>query len=237
MRRGAARRRPRANASRSRRPYLSSITSQPFVRNCASSSAARIPGMTRSRLWRLRSTIQRTLPSWRVSGSASASQMLPSSSSASPSSEMNRPPVDAAEARLDVAVGKRAEERRARPEPDRARSSSRPGTDPSSATDSSAARRSRAAASDTSGRAGRAGTRAHAAPATRAASPRRGHRASQVGEPQGRHERHHRRRRRLVAADLERVALRALPVRVVDDPHREPEHAPLDRRERREVSC
>ena len=52
--------------------------------------------------------------------------------------------------------------------------------------------------------------------------------APQVGEVQRGHQRHHRRRRRLVAADLERVALRPLAVRVVDDPHREPEHTPLD---------
>ena len=78
----------RAYASRSLRPYLSSITSQPLDRKCDSSSAARIPGITRSSDWRLRSTIQSALPSPRVSGSATASQRLPSSSSASPSREM-----------------------------------------------------------------------------------------------------------------------------------------------------
>ena len=34
-----------------------------------------------------------------------------------------------------------------------------------------------------------------------------------------------------MAADLERVAFRPLAVRVVDDPHRQPEHPPLDRGE------
>ena len=50
--------------------------------------------MTRSSDWRFRSTIHSTFPSRRASGSASASQMFPSSSSASPSSEMKRPFVD-----------------------------------------------------------------------------------------------------------------------------------------------
>ena len=51
----------------------------------------------------------------------------------------------------------------------------------------------------------------------------------EVGEVEGGHQRHHRRRRRLVTADLELVLLRSLAIRVVDDSHREPEHAALDR--------
>ena len=38
-----------------------------------------------------------------------------------------------------------------------------------------------------------------------------------------------------MAADLERVALRPLAVREVDDPHRQPEDATLDRGEGREL--
>jgi hypothetical protein len=40
-----------------------------------------------------------------------------------------------------------------------------------------------------------------------------------------------------VAADLEGVALRPLPVRVVDDPYREPENAALDRLQGRDELC
>ena len=38
-----------------------------------------------------------------------------------------------------------------------------------------------------------------------------------------------------MAADLEVVVLRALAVRVVDDPRREPEHAALDRGQHLEI--
>ena len=47
-------------------------------------------GITRSRLWRLRSITIVKLPSSCVAGSAIASHTLPSSSSASPTSAMNR---------------------------------------------------------------------------------------------------------------------------------------------------
>ena len=141
------------------------------VRNCASSSAARMPGMTRSSDCRLRSTIQRTFPSLRASGSASASQMFPSSSSASPSSEMKRPPVDEPKWLSTYRSASDAEQRRRRARARPSRWSSRPGTGPSCATGSSAGRRSRATASDRSDRAGPAGTRSRAARARRAASP------------------------------------------------------------------
>src|SRR3954469_10546289 len=49
-----------------------------------------MPGMIQSRLWRLRSTIQRTLPRPWTWSSKTASQTLPSSSSASPISAMYR---------------------------------------------------------------------------------------------------------------------------------------------------
>jgi hypothetical protein len=50
----------------------------------------RMPGTTRSSDCRLKSTSHITLPRPAVAGSATASQMLPSSSSASPISAMNR---------------------------------------------------------------------------------------------------------------------------------------------------
>ena len=82
------------NARRSRFPYLSSMTSHPEAANRASNSSARIPGTTRSSDCRLKSMIHRTLLRRCVSGSPTASQMFPSSSSASPMSETNRPPLD-----------------------------------------------------------------------------------------------------------------------------------------------
>ena len=190
--------------------------------------------MTRSSDCRLRSTIQSTFPSVRVSGSASASQMFPSSSSASPSSEMNRPPVEAPKLRLREPVGERTEQRRGRAEPDRAgrvvdrkrvlrprRIRLQPAEvpqprqvgavePPEQVLDRVQHRR---------------GVRFHRDPVL----------GAEVGEVERRHQRHHRRRRRLMPAHLELVALRALPVRIVDDPHREPQHPPLDRLERRDV--
>ena len=74
----------RPNASVSRRPYFTSTTCQPAAANCPRHCWIRTPGTTRSRLCRLKSTIQVTLPRPSVAGSAIASQMLPSSSSASP---------------------------------------------------------------------------------------------------------------------------------------------------------
>ena len=77
-------------------------------------------GTTRSRLWRLRSTIHVTLPRPCDAGSATASQTLPSSSSASPTSAMNRAARLRAEVGVDVAAGQRREERRDGAEADRA---------------------------------------------------------------------------------------------------------------------
>lgn len=80
----------RAYASASRRPYLTSTTCQPAASNWPRHWLIRMPGITRSSDWRLKSTSHMTLPSPVVAGSATASQMLPSSSSASPISATNR---------------------------------------------------------------------------------------------------------------------------------------------------
>ena len=89
----AARRRHRAsNSSRSRRPYLTVIVCQPAASNIAPMRPAAMSGTTRSSDWRLRSTIHSTSPRRGTIGSTSASQIAPSSSSASPSSATWRPP-------------------------------------------------------------------------------------------------------------------------------------------------
>ena len=80
----------RAKASCSRCPYFASTTCQPESAKNFISLWTFIPGMTRSRLWRLTSMIQVTLPRPCSAGSAMASQMLPSSSSASPTRAMKR---------------------------------------------------------------------------------------------------------------------------------------------------
>ena len=136
--------------------------------NSASISCTLMPGMTRSRLWRFRSTIHRTLPRRvpRMVSSPIASQMLPSSSSASPTSATNRRrwPSGRAEVCSRVAVGKRREERRggaeARPNPSR----SRRDRDPWSDSGTPASRRTRAASSGSGGRDCRAGTGWHETP-------------------------------------------------------------------------
>jgi hypothetical protein len=51
---------------------------------------------------------------------------------------------------------------------------------------------------------------------------------AQVLEVERRHDRDDRRGRRLMAADLDARVARAQLVGVVDDAHREPQHAPLD---------
>ena len=62
---------------------------QPAAVNCCSHWAMRTPGTTRSSDSGFRSTIHMTEPRPSVAGSATASQMLPSSSSASPISATN----------------------------------------------------------------------------------------------------------------------------------------------------
>ena len=79
-----------ANAFLSLEPYLTSVTCQPAASNCARHCAIRIPGITRSSDWRLKSTIHITFPTPSVAGSATASQIFPSSSSASPISAIKR---------------------------------------------------------------------------------------------------------------------------------------------------
>ena len=106
-------------------PYFASMACQPAAANMPSTRRMRMPGTTRSRLWRLRSTIIVTLPSSPRPSSRIASQTLPSSSSASPTSATNRRSgwlaIDLAEVEPQVAVGQRREHRRDRAKPDRAR--------------------------------------------------------------------------------------------------------------------
>ena len=78
------------NSRRRREPYLASATCQPAWLKKLLRRMAAMSGITRSRLWRLRSTTIVKLPSPWVTGSAMASQTLPSSSSASPTVAMNR---------------------------------------------------------------------------------------------------------------------------------------------------
>ena len=97
---------------------LRSITSQPLDRKCDSSSDARIPGITRSSEWRLRSTIQSALPSPRVSGSATASQRLPSSRLRVAEQGDVAATRRGAEVGGDVPVGERSEQRGGAPQAD-----------------------------------------------------------------------------------------------------------------------
>ena len=82
----------RSNSSPRRRPYLSVMVCQPAASNIEASRPAAIWGTMRSSDWRFRSTIQSTSPSCGTTGSTMASQHAPSSSSASPSSAICRPP-------------------------------------------------------------------------------------------------------------------------------------------------
>ncbi len=79
-----------AYARASLRPYLTSTTCQPAASNWPRHWSIRTPGTTRSSDCRLKSTTHITLPSPVVAGSATASQTLPSSSSASPINATNR---------------------------------------------------------------------------------------------------------------------------------------------------
>ena len=67
----------RANRSWSLRPYFASMACQPAAANMPSTLTDADPGMTRSRLWRLRSTIIVTLPSSPRPSSRTASQTVP----------------------------------------------------------------------------------------------------------------------------------------------------------------
>jgi hypothetical protein len=79
------------NSDRSSGPYFSVTTRQPAAPNMPASRDAARCGTTRSSDWRLTSTTHSTSPSWPTAGSQMASQHAPSSSSASPSSEICRP--------------------------------------------------------------------------------------------------------------------------------------------------
>ena len=138
----------------SRWPYLASSTCQPAAANMPDSWWTRIPGTTRSRLCRLRSTIIVTLPIPRSESSIALSQTLPSSSSASPTSETNRrsrpdadPPGPCSDPRRGArGTGRRAPRTAARPPRDRPiRSRSRPGRGPWCGSGTTAGRRTRAA--------------------------------------------------------------------------------------------
>ena len=84
--------RSRANSSRNQRPYLTEIVCQPAASNIDPIRPAAMSGTTRSNDWRFRSTIHSTSPSRGTIRSTRASQIAPSSSSASPSSAIWRPP-------------------------------------------------------------------------------------------------------------------------------------------------
>ena len=133
-----------SNAACSRLPYLASSTCQPAARNICSRRRMRMPGTTRSRLWRLRSTSRVTLPRPWSGSSSTASQTLPSSSSASPTVATNR---RSGQRRPRPRGGRAGTRRRAPrtwapPRPARpTRSRSRPGRGPWSATDTTGARR------------------------------------------------------------------------------------------------
>ena len=159
-----------AKAACSRRPYFASTTCQPAASELRRASwSIRTPGTTRSSDWRLRSTIQVTLPRPVVAGSATASQTLPSSSSASPMSAMNRRARPLAEVRVDVAAGQRGEERRGGAQTDRAGREVDDVGVLACGTGTTAGRRGRGAGSGRSGRGCRAGTGSRGRPATRAA--------------------------------------------------------------------
>ena len=132
-----------------------------------------------------------------------------------------------AEVRLDVAVRKRAEEGRSRPDPDRSGRvvdrkvilrPARVGLEPAECPE-----RRQVAAVEPAEQVLDAWSTGEACGFTDTRSA-----ASQIPEVERGHERDHRGGGGLVAADLELVVLRTLVVCVVDDPRREPEHAALD---------
>ncbi len=147
---GAARTWPRAPASR--RPGTSPRAARP---GC--------PGTTRSRLWRLRSTIQSHVaePAQRLLERRSP-RRLPSSSSASPTSATKRRSGQAADASGRSAArgsGPPARRTAGRPRPGRpSPSRSRPDRDPWSGSDTTGGHRTTAASSGSAGPARRAGT-------------------------------------------------------------------------------
>ncbi len=109
-----------SNSSRRRRPYLTVIVCQPAASNIAPTRPAAMSGTTRSSDWRLRSTIHSTSPRRGTIGSTSASQIAPSSSSASPTQRDLATAARHLEVAGDVAVRERAPDRRGRADADRA---------------------------------------------------------------------------------------------------------------------
>ena len=223
------------------RPYFASMTCHPAPSKNSTSFLIFWSGITRSRLWRLTSTTHITYPRPCSDGSAIASQMLPSSSSASPTSAMNLAGSarrSALEVRVDVAAGHGGEQRRHRAEPDRAGGEVghvrilRPAGVGLQTADLAQPREVRPvelAREVLDGVVHRAGVRLHRHLVV----------AAEMAEPQRGHDRHHRGRRRLVAADLDRHVARRrhpLPIGVVDHAHRQPEHPSLDPIERVQIT-
>ena len=183
-------------------------------------------GTTRSSDWRLRSTTHMTSPSFATIGSAIASQHAPSSSSASPSSAIWRPPTGTSKWPGHVAVRERAPDRRGRADADRA----------GRVVDRVGVLRARRVGLQPAELAQRLQVARLEPPeqVVDRVQHRRGVRLDrhavgrlEEGEPQRGHQRHHRRARGLVAADLHARAVRAHVVGVVDDRRRQPQHALL----------
>ena len=82
----------RSNSSRSQRPYLTVMQCHPAATNMSRMRPAAMSGTTRSSDCRLRSTIHITSPRRATIGSTRASQIAPSSISASPMRAIWRPP-------------------------------------------------------------------------------------------------------------------------------------------------
>ena len=158
----------RASASRRTSPRA---PASPAAANMPCHRLMAMSGTIRSSDCRLRSTTHSTSPSRCTIGSATHSQIAPSSSSASPDQgDLPATGLDA-EVGADVAAGDRpphrAPWRRCRP----SRSSSPAGPGPWCARGRAAAHRAPAAVAGTTRRAVRAGSSARAAPARHAASP------------------------------------------------------------------
>ena len=109
-----------SNAACSRRPYFTSTTCQPAASNCPRHWSIRTPGTTRSRDWRLKSTIQVTLPR---PGGGRVGDGLPDVALVELGVADQRDEAAAgpgAEVGVDVAAGGGGEQRRGRAQADRA---------------------------------------------------------------------------------------------------------------------
>ena len=165
-------------------------------------------GTTRSSDWRLRSTTHSTSPRRATIGSTIASHTAPSSSSASPSSAIWRPPRGHVEVPGDVAMGQRAPDRRGGPDPDApgrvvdgvgVLRAARIGLKAAVLAQARQVRRVQAAEQEVDRVQDRRGVRLDRHAVGRL----------EVREPQRGHERDHRRARGLVAADLDPAGVQA----------------------------